>query len=203
VADVGQWLDSLGLGQYVEAFEENAIAWATLPELDHELRKEVGVKPVGHRVAILKAIQSLDSDGGIEIAKQFGKAHANSPENLLGQLRRDFARGASAKGAPERSDDHQVDHAYRHAKREGKGIGAAEIEQQAAEIPAEAHADIAEEIDDPQRPPGEVRRNIFADDDGVGRHDAAIPDSEHQGEDIESHHAVELREPEHRHRLGT
>jgi class 3 adenylate cyclase/predicted ATPase len=65
MTDVGQWLGSLGLGQYAEAFEENAIAWATLPELDHELLKEVGVKPVGHRVAILKAIQSLDSDGDI------------------------------------------------------------------------------------------------------------------------------------------
>jgi class 3 adenylate cyclase/predicted ATPase len=65
MTDVGQWLDSLGLGQYAEAFEENAIAWATLPELDHELLKEVGVKPVGHRVAILKAIRSLDSDGDI------------------------------------------------------------------------------------------------------------------------------------------
>jgi hypothetical protein len=65
MTDVGKWLDSLGLGQYAEAFEENAITWATLPELDHDLLKEVGVKPVGHRVAILKAIQSLDSDGGI------------------------------------------------------------------------------------------------------------------------------------------
>ena len=65
MTDVGQWLDSLGLGQYAEAFEENAIVWVTLPELDHDLLKEVGVKPVGHRVAILKAIQSLDSDGGI------------------------------------------------------------------------------------------------------------------------------------------
>ena len=63
MTDIGQWLDSLGLGQYAEAFEDNAIAWATLPELDHELLKEVGVKPVGHRVTILKAIQSLGSEG--------------------------------------------------------------------------------------------------------------------------------------------
>jgi class 3 adenylate cyclase/predicted ATPase len=63
MTDIGQWLDSLGLGQYAEAFEDNAVAWATLPELDHELLKEVGVKPVGHRVTILKAIQLLGSEG--------------------------------------------------------------------------------------------------------------------------------------------
>ena len=33
MTDVGQWLDSLDLGQYAAAFEENAIAWVTLPEL--------------------------------------------------------------------------------------------------------------------------------------------------------------------------
>ena len=57
---VTQWLEQLGLGEYAEAFNENAVDWKTLPGLDHELLKEVGVKAVGHRVAILKAIESLN-----------------------------------------------------------------------------------------------------------------------------------------------
>ena len=59
---VTQWLEQLGLSQYVEAFDENAVDWKTLPELDHELLKEIGVKAVGHRVAILKAIESLTAE---------------------------------------------------------------------------------------------------------------------------------------------
>lgn len=63
MTDVRQWLNSIDLGQYADAFENNAIEWSTLPELDHQLLKEIGVKPVGHRVAILKAIQALDGEG--------------------------------------------------------------------------------------------------------------------------------------------
>lgn len=56
--DVTTWLEKLGLGQYAEAFEDNDIGWSTLPELNHDLLREIGVKSVGHRVAILKAIKS-------------------------------------------------------------------------------------------------------------------------------------------------
>jgi len=62
MSDVRQWLDSLDLGQYAGAFEENDVAWGTLPHLDHELLKEIGVISVGHRVAILNAIQLLGSE---------------------------------------------------------------------------------------------------------------------------------------------
>ncbi len=57
---VTQWLKQLGLEEYAEAFDKNAVDWKTLPELDHELLKEIGVNAVGHRVAILKAIESFD-----------------------------------------------------------------------------------------------------------------------------------------------
>jgi class 3 adenylate cyclase/predicted ATPase len=62
MADVGQWLGSLGLGQYADAFEENAIGWSLLPKLDHELLKEIGVTVVGHRMQILEAAGALDSE---------------------------------------------------------------------------------------------------------------------------------------------
>ena len=52
---VTKWLEQLGLGQYAEAFEENAIGLEHLAELDHETLKEIGVRAVGHRMTILKA----------------------------------------------------------------------------------------------------------------------------------------------------
>jgi class 3 adenylate cyclase len=56
--DVREWLKALGLGQYSEAFEENDISWELLPELDHELLKEIGIGSIGHRISLLKAIQT-------------------------------------------------------------------------------------------------------------------------------------------------
>ncbi len=57
--DVTNWLQGLGLGLYAKAFEEGAIDWKVLPSLDHEILKELGVKPPGHRLRILNAIQDL------------------------------------------------------------------------------------------------------------------------------------------------
>lgn len=47
MAYIRQWLESLKLGQYVEAFKANAIEWSTLRKLNHELLKEIGVWPSG------------------------------------------------------------------------------------------------------------------------------------------------------------
>ena len=41
--DVRAWLQSLDLGRYADAFEENDFDLSLLPELDHELLKELGV----------------------------------------------------------------------------------------------------------------------------------------------------------------
>jgi class 3 adenylate cyclase/tetratricopeptide (TPR) repeat protein len=65
---VTRWLEELGLGQYAEAFEDGAIDWGVLPDLDHEILKELGVHPPGHRLRILKAIQSLEPGESVENA---------------------------------------------------------------------------------------------------------------------------------------
>lgn len=70
MTDVRRWLESLHLEQYADAFEENAIDWSTLFKLDHELLKEIGVKAVGHRVAMLEAI------GGLAVAPQVSTDNA-------------------------------------------------------------------------------------------------------------------------------
>jgi predicted ATPase/class 3 adenylate cyclase len=61
MTDIRRWLDSLGLGQHADAFEHNAIEWRHLSGLDHEALKELGVRALGHRMTLLKAIESLES----------------------------------------------------------------------------------------------------------------------------------------------
>ena len=66
--DVTKWLEELGLSQYADAFEEGAIEWTVLPELDHEVLKELGVAVPGHRLKILKAIKALDSESPVSVS---------------------------------------------------------------------------------------------------------------------------------------
>jgi hypothetical protein len=56
--DVGDWLRSLGLGQYEAAFRESEIEPDLLPELTDQHLKDLGVS-LGHRIRILKAIREL------------------------------------------------------------------------------------------------------------------------------------------------
>jgi class 3 adenylate cyclase/predicted ATPase len=57
--DVREWLQSIGLGQYADSFVVGDIDWELLPQLDHEVLKELGVSSPGHRLKILKAIDTL------------------------------------------------------------------------------------------------------------------------------------------------
>ena len=59
--DIGTWLHGLGLQQYEQAFRDNAIDAATLPELTAEDLKDLGVSLVGHRRKLLAAIAALRS----------------------------------------------------------------------------------------------------------------------------------------------
>ena len=56
---IAQWLEQLGLGQYAAAFEENAIDWEVLPDVNQETLKDIGIHAAGHRLRILKAIAAL------------------------------------------------------------------------------------------------------------------------------------------------
>jgi class 3 adenylate cyclase len=60
--DIGNWLRSLGLGQYEAAFREGEIDIDVLPELTEIDLEKLGV-PIGHRKRLLKAIAGL---GGAE-----------------------------------------------------------------------------------------------------------------------------------------
>jgi class 3 adenylate cyclase/tetratricopeptide (TPR) repeat protein len=70
MASVSGWLDSIGLGQYAETFEQNAVGWDILSHLDHDVLKDIGVQSAGDRIRILHAIKSLrtrDHDPGTSV----------------------------------------------------------------------------------------------------------------------------------------
>src|SRR5208282_2287845 len=56
--DVGEWLQSLGLGEYEAVFRQNEIDADVLPELTDQHLKDLGVS-LGHRLKILRAIREL------------------------------------------------------------------------------------------------------------------------------------------------
>src|SRR5271167_410339 len=69
--DVGDWLRSLGLGEYEPAFRDNKIDGEVLPNLTGDDLKELGVASVGHRRKLLSAIAELSerSAGLTAVAK--------------------------------------------------------------------------------------------------------------------------------------
>ncbi|HWX30228.1 MAG TPA: adenylate/guanylate cyclase domain-containing protein, partial [Steroidobacteraceae bacterium] len=62
--DIAVWLHGLGMQQYEEAFRDNAIDAAVLPELTAEDLTDLGVSLVGHRRKLLAAIATLGGDVG-------------------------------------------------------------------------------------------------------------------------------------------
>ena len=58
--DLGDWLRSLGLGQYEAAFRENAIDRSVLPDLTDQDLEKLGVL-LGHRRKLLRAIADLET----------------------------------------------------------------------------------------------------------------------------------------------
>ena len=59
--DIAAWLRELGLERYEQAFRDNDIAPAVLPELTDQDLKDLGVS-LGHRRLLLKAIQALANE---------------------------------------------------------------------------------------------------------------------------------------------
>jgi SAM domain (Sterile alpha motif) len=60
--EIAAWLRSLGMQQYEQAFRDNAIDVAVLPELTADDLKDLGVGLVGHRRKLLAAIAGLRCD---------------------------------------------------------------------------------------------------------------------------------------------
>jgi len=73
---VAAWLESLGLDRYREAFQQHAITWDVLPELNDDDLLSMGVL-LGHRKKLLRAIAQLSQSGKDD--------HAVSPATAASQ----------------------------------------------------------------------------------------------------------------------
>ena len=56
MADVGDWLTTLGLTRYADAFRDGGVDWDVLSKLDHDILKERGVAAPADRRRTLKAV---------------------------------------------------------------------------------------------------------------------------------------------------
>ena len=65
---VTQWLEQLGLGEYVSSFAENHIEDQTLLDLTSDDLKEIGISSLGHRKTILRAIEELGSEPPVVVS---------------------------------------------------------------------------------------------------------------------------------------
>ena len=61
MSDTRKWLESLDLGKYANAFEENAVDLAMVPRLTEDHLKDLGVRALGHRLRLLEEAQSLST----------------------------------------------------------------------------------------------------------------------------------------------
>ena len=56
---VSEWLETIGLAQYADAFHANDIDIDLLGQLDDQILKDIGVSSAGHRLRIRNAIAKL------------------------------------------------------------------------------------------------------------------------------------------------
>ena len=67
--DMGEWLRSIGLGQYEAAFRDNEIDEEVFRSLTADDLKDLGITLVGHRRRILTAIVELSASAADSPAK--------------------------------------------------------------------------------------------------------------------------------------
>ena len=61
--EIGEWLESLDLGKYAEAFAENEVGFDVLSELSEDDLREIGL-PMGPRKQLMRAIRELTGGDG-------------------------------------------------------------------------------------------------------------------------------------------
>ncbi len=102
--DVGAWLRGLGLEEYAEAFVENGVDAALLPELTNEDLKDLGVARLADRKRLLKAIASLsegDEQSGTNLSQPIPSEGERRQVTVLFADLTGFTKLSSELGAEE------------------------------------------------------------------------------------------------------
>ncbi|KAI9835028.1 MAG: Adaptor for signal transduction, partial [Thelocarpon superellum] len=69
-AECADYVASLGLSQYSDAFLENEIVGEALVALKHEELKEMGMASVGHRLTVLKSVYDIKINQDIAVESE-------------------------------------------------------------------------------------------------------------------------------------
>ena len=88
VDNVVKWLEELGLGQYTDVFIDNDIEWNHLPDLDHKILQDIGVKSAGHRMTILKSVAAIELETSEETTTTATKSTVTSEPTLVAEAER-------------------------------------------------------------------------------------------------------------------
>lgn len=97
---IHEWLTSVGLSEYSEQFQANHIELNTLPSLNADDLKEIGVESLGHRKKLLEEIQKLTTSDALYNTGDAASATEQAP--LLGGLW--FNEHGSFYYVPDRDD---------------------------------------------------------------------------------------------------
>jgi hypothetical protein len=78
--EISEWLEKLGMSEYAQHFAENDIDFAILADLTDQDLEKIGVKSLGHRRRISRAIAEL---GGIGKTVQGALASAEATPPVM------------------------------------------------------------------------------------------------------------------------
>ncbi len=115
--EVGQWLRSLGLGEYEPAFRASGITADVLPELTDQHLKDLGV-PLGHRLKMSCAIRELVAKESVvdrQAAKPELRSHDSGERRQLTVMFCDLVNSTAMSARLDPEDMYQVLRAYQDA----------------------------------------------------------------------------------------
>jgi len=81
-----QWLEKLGLMDYAEVFQRNAVDFEVLRELTDQDLEKIGVHPLGHRKKLLKAIAELNGERAPTTTTRFASPEQYTPKHLAERI---------------------------------------------------------------------------------------------------------------------
>jgi hypothetical protein len=91
IRQIANWLKSLGLEQYTDGFTENDIDFSILHELTDQDLEKIGVRSLGHRRKLLRAIGDLERiekrvPAEAHVAARFASPERYTPKHLAGRI---------------------------------------------------------------------------------------------------------------------